>query len=105
MKRKHPAGSDHQSKHAADYYNLSTLVPESVWGQTFSSQNYMEAPLVFSPDGECVEGTAMDIVESDGKTAFKMSKLATVIIQPSLRLGYKFAKRIDYQDSGDIRLT
>ena len=65
----------------------------------------MEALLAFSLDGECVEGTAMDIVESDGKTAFKMSKQAFVIIQPSLRLGYKFAKRIDYQDSGDIRLT
>ena len=114
-KRVKPPGTGFHGKHAGDYYNVSTLVPESVFAQTFSSENYlelylshdstmfsndstrkfffqliqpslvqgvvelpppifkdhngdimsMEAPVIGAPEGECIQGTAMDVGTTD----------------------------------------
>ena len=59
-------------KHAADYYNVSTLVPESVFAQTFSIENYLE--LYLSHDGT--------VFSNDSKRKFYFQ-----LIQPSLVQG------------------
>ena len=114
-KRVKPPGTGFHGKHAADYYNVSTLVPESVFAQSFSSENYLElylshdstvfsndstrkfyfqliqpslvpgvvelpppifldhngqllsmdAPVIGAPEGECIQGTAMDVGATD----------------------------------------
>ena len=114
-KRVKPPGTGFHGKHAGDYYNVSTLVPESVFAQTFSSENYLElylshdgtvfsndatrkfyfqliqpslvqgivelpppifkdhngdvmsmdAPVIGAPEGECIQGTAMDVGATD----------------------------------------
>jgi hypothetical protein len=48
-KRVKPPGTGFHGKHASDYFNVSTLVPESVFAQTFSCENYLE--LYLSHDG------------------------------------------------------
>ena len=54
-KRKDPPGTGFFGKHAQDYHHVSTLVPESIYANTFSVQNYLELYLshegtVFSND-------------------------------------------------------
>lgn len=41
-KRHDPPGAKFFGKHAGSYHHVSTLVPESVFAQTFSVQNYLE---------------------------------------------------------------
>ena len=56
-KRVSPPGMKFHGKHAGDYYHVSTLVPESIYAQTFSVTNYLELYLshtgtVFSNDSK-----------------------------------------------------
>ena len=68
-KRIKPPGTSFHGKHAGDYYNVSTLVPESVYAQSFSCENYLE--LYLSHDGT--------VFSNDSKRKFSFQ-----LIQPSL---------------------
>ena len=71
-KRKSPVGTGFFGKHAEHYHHLNSLVPESVWAQTFSATNYLELYLTHS-------GT---VFSNDSKKKFHYQ-----LIQPSLVAG------------------